>query len=380
MTTITEVSRLMPNYGIPAIEITRGQGVYLYSSDGKEYLDFTAGIAVCNLGHAHPAVTEVISKQASTLLHISNLFAHPERTRLAVRLTQLSGLDQAFFCNSGTEANEAALKLARKYAASRGEAERVEFVSLPHGFHGRTMGALSVTPKPAYHEGYRPLLPGCTTPETLEVVIDAISEKTAACILEVIQGEGGVRPLDAELLQAIQARCKETGALLIVDEVQTGVGRTGTFFAYEAVGIQPDIVTMAKGLGNGVPVGAVLARAEVASAFGPGSHGSTFGGNPLAMAVANEVLNYVAAPEFLAHVREVGAYLENQLLEHFDEVTGRGLMWGFTVPDAARFISAAAEKGLLLTTAGPNRVRIIPPLIIEKAHVDAALEILKQCK
>ncbi len=380
MTTVTEISRLMPNYGVPAIEITRGQGAYLYGSDGKEYLDFTAGIAVCNLGHAHPAITEVISKQAATLLHISNLFAHPERSRLAIRLTQLSGLDQVFFCNSGTEANEAALKLARKYAASRGEADRVELVSLPHGFHGRTLGALSVTPKPAYHEGYRPLLPGCTTPETLEGVVDSISEKTAACILEVIQGEGGVRPLSAELLQAIQARCKETGALLIVDEVQTGVGRTGTFFGYEAVGIQPDIVTMAKGLGNGIPVGAVLARAEVAAAFGPGSHGSTFGGNPLAMAVANEVLNHVTAPGFLAHVREVGAYLEHQLAEHFDAVTGRGLMWGFTVPDAAQFVAAAAKNGLLLTTAGPYRVRMVPPLIIEKAHVDAALEVLKRCK
>jgi acetylornithine/N-succinyldiaminopimelate aminotransferase len=252
-------------------------------------------------------------------------------------------------------------------------------VSLPHGFHGRTLGALSVTPKPAYHEGYRPLLPGCTTPETLEDVVDAISEKTAACILEVIQGEGGVLPLSAELLQAIHARCKETGALLIVDEVQTGVGRTGTFFGYEAAGIQPDIVTMAKGLGNGVPVGAVLARAEVAAAFGPGSHGSTFGGNPLAMAVANEVLNHVATPAFLAHVREVGAYLESQLLEHFDEVTGRGLMWGFTVPDAARFVAAAAENGLLLTTVGPNRVRMVPPLIIEKAHVDEAMSILEKC-
>jgi acetylornithine/N-succinyldiaminopimelate aminotransferase len=380
MTTVNEISRLMPNYGVPTIEITRGQGAYLYGSDGKEYLDFTAGIAVCNLGHAHPAITEVISKQAATLLHISNLFAHPERTRLATRLTQLSGLDQAFFCNSGTEANEAALKLARKYADSRGETDRVELVSLPHGFHGRTLGALSITPKPAYHEGYRPLLPGCTTPETLEGVVDAISEKTAACILEVIQGEGGVRPLSAELLQAIQARCKEAGALLIVDEVQTGVGRTGTFFGYEAVGIQPDIVTMAKGLGNGIPVGAVLARAEVAAAFGPGSHGSTFGGNPLAMAVANEVLNHVAAPDFLAHVREVGKYLERQLAEHFVEVTGRGLMWGFTVSDAAQFVAAAARNGLLLTTAGPHRVRMIPPLIIEKAHVDAALEILKQCE
>jgi acetylornithine/N-succinyldiaminopimelate aminotransferase len=374
---VQQPTALMGNYGEPPITVVRGRGAYLYDAEGRAYLDFTAGIAVCNLGHADPAVTRAIQRQAETLLHCSNLYGHPERLRLAQRLAALSGLDQVFFCNSGAEANEAALKLARRYAWMRGDAGRNVIVSLPGGFHGRTLGALSVTPKPSYHEGYGPLLPQCRSAASLDEAVEAIREDTAACVVEVIQGEGGVRPLPYQLLQMIEERCHEVGALLIVDEVQTGVGRTGSFFAYEQVGLRPDIVTMAKGLANGVPIGAVLARTEVASAFTPGSHGSTFGGNPLAMATAHAVLDRVARPEFLQHVREVGDYLKEQLQRRYRGVSGRGLMWGIDVADAKSFVSRALGAGVLLTAVGPGRVRLVPPLVIERAHVDELMERLQ---
>ncbi|MCL6625372.1 aspartate aminotransferase family protein [Alicyclobacillus shizuokensis] len=370
-------SALMGNYGQPPITAVRGQGAYLYDDKGVAYLDFTAGIAVCNLGHADPGVTRALQEQAETLVHCSNLYAHPLRERLATRLAELAQLDAVFFCNSGAEANEAAIKLARRSAWQNYGAGKHVIVSLPNGFHGRTLGALSVTPKPAYHEGYAPLLPGCRTPADLDGVLDAIAPDTAACIVEVIQGEGGLRVLPADLLQSIQARCREVGALLIVDEVQTGVGRTGTFFAFEQVGLEPDIVTMAKGLANGVPIGAVLARREVAAAFTPGSHGSTFGGNPLAMAAANAVLDRVLETGFLERVKEVGAYLQNRLQERFSNVSGRGLMWGVDVPDAREFVGKALAAGVLLTAVAPTRVRLVPPLIIGQRHVDELFERLQ---
>ncbi|MDQ0189558.1 aminotransferase class III-fold pyridoxal phosphate-dependent enzyme [Alicyclobacillus cycloheptanicus] len=415
---------LMNNYGERKLTFVRGEGATLYDAAGQAYLDFTAGIAVCSLGHAHPAVAQAIAQQAQTLIHCSNLYLNPGQVRLAERLTALSGLDRAFFCNSGAEANEAAIKLARRYAWHNGDTARTEIVTLPGGFHGRTLGALSITPKPAYHQGFTPLLPDCSTPERLEAVVDAITERTAACFVEVVQGEGGVNVIPDEVLLAIQARCREVGALFVIDEVQTGVGRTGTFFAFEGVGrtsgtdgsggaelggrpgshtgaepgvapgshagaepglvpgshagrrlgLQPDIVTMAKGLANGVPVGAVLARAEVAEAFTPGSHGSTFGGNPLAMAAANVVVDIVASADFLEHVKATGAYLQQALRRFSDDVSGRGLMVGMTVPDAKQFVAAAADVGVLLTAVGEHRVRFVPPLIVDAPLVDALVE------
>jgi acetylornithine aminotransferase/acetylornithine/N-succinyldiaminopimelate aminotransferase len=395
---------LMNNYGERKLTFVRGEGATLYDAAGQAYLDFTAGIAVCSLGHAHPAVAQAIAQQAQTLIHCSNLYLNPGQVRLAERLTALSGLDRAFFCNSGAEANEAAIKLARRYAWHNGDTARTEIVTLPGGFHGRTLGALSITPKPAYHQGFTPLLPDCSTPERLEAVVDAITERTAACFVEVVQGEGGVNVIPDEVLLAIQARCREVGALFVIDEVQTGVGRTGTFFAFEGVGrtsgtdgsggaelggrpegrpgshagrqlgLQPDIVTMAKGLANGVPVGAVLARAEVAEAFTPGSHGSTFGGNPLAMAAANVVVDIVASADFLEHVKATGAYLQQALRRFSDDVSGRGLMVGMTVPDAKQFVAAAADAGVLLTAVGEHRVRFVPPLIVDAPLVDALVE------
>lgn len=368
MTVVVE-SRLMNNYGKRSLEIVRGSGAYLYDQMGKEYLDFTAGIAVCNLGHAHPAVTETISRQAATLIHCSNLYLNPEQQRLARALAHLSGLDEVFFCNSGTEANEAAMKLARKYAAFRGEPHRTRIVSLPNSFHGRTYGSLSITPKPAYQVGYAPLVPDCVAPAELEGVLEVINEDTAACFVEVIQGEGGVRPLSQTLLAAIEQRCRETGALFVIDEVQTGVGRTGSFYAFEQLGLQPDVVTMAKGLANGMPIGAVVAKAEVAQAFGPGSHGSTFGGNPLVTAVANVVIETVSQPQFLSRVVTLGERLEEALNRLGTNVTGRGLMWGMTVGDAKQYVARAADRGVLITAVGETRVRFVPPLILTHEQI-----------
>ncbi|QQE81220.1 acetylornithine/succinylornithine family transaminase [Alicyclobacillus sp. SO9] len=371
---------LMNNYGYPKLELVRGDGMYLYDSKGNGYLDFTAGIAVCSLGHVHPAVTDAIVKQAQTLVHSSNLFRHPLRTELAERLCSLTGFDAAFYCNTGTEANEAALKLARRAQWQHGHKDKTKLVSLPGGFHGRTMGALSVTKKPQYHEGFTPLVPNCETPSEIEGVPDAIDDKTAACIVEIVQGEGGVHPVDPGLLREIERRCRATGALLIVDEVQTGIGRTGSFLCSEQAGIKPDIVTLAKGLGNGIPVGAVLATGETARAFTPGSHGTTFGGNPIAMAAALAVVDTVAQPDFLEHVQRIGAYLKQQLEQIGRNVTGLGLMLGMTVDDAADYVAKAQSEGVLVTAVGKDRVRFVPPLIASQRDVDELIQRLSRIR
>ncbi|TDY46718.1 acetylornithine aminotransferase/acetylornithine/N-succinyldiaminopimelate aminotransferase [Alicyclobacillus sacchari] len=363
---------LFPNYGKRDLAFVRGEGAYVYDRDDRRFLDFTAGIAVCNLGHAHPGLASVIAEQAKTLLHTSNLFLIEGQVALANKLVRLVSAGtpyRAMFVNSGTEANEGALKLARRYQFVSGQPQKTRVIGLPNGFHGRTMGALSVTANAKYREGMAPLVPGLETATSYEAVIDAIDDTVAACIVEVIQGEAGVRPVDREFLQRLAARLRETGGLLIVDEVQTGVGRTGTFFGFEQFGIEPDIVTMAKGLGNGIPTGAILAKAEIASAFTPGMHGSTFGGNPFAMAVANYVVDTVSNPAFLAHVRRMGAQVRRILAETYEDVTGLGLMWGFDVPDAQAWRQAAVDRGLLVTVCGPKRIRVVPPLVIDDSHV-----------
>lgn len=383
MTEMTASSRqsktvaLMSNYGARPISLVRGKGVYVYDDMEKEYLDFTAGIAVSALGHAHPQLISVLQEQVATLIHTSNLYRTPWQEQLAERLQVLSGLDKVMFCNSGTEANEAALKLARRHAYLKGEKNRTEIVSLPKAFHGRTMGALSMTPKPQYHEGYKPLVPGCVTPETYEGAVNVISENTAACIVEVVQGEGGVNLVPPATLHAIAAQCKRVGALLIIDEVQTGVGRCGSFLAHHQFDLKPDIVTMAKGLGGGVPIGAVLAQEDVAAAFTPGAHGTTFGGNPLAMAAGLTVIEIVSQPAFLAHVSEVGVYLRDAMQRFGTEVSGLGLMLGMTVADARQFVAEAAAAGVLLTAVSEQRVRVVPPLIIEKTDVDEMVKRLE---
>jgi acetylornithine/N-succinyldiaminopimelate aminotransferase len=361
---------LMNNYGERTIQLVRGEGVYVYDETDKRYLDFTSGIAVCNLGHAYGPVTSAVQRQVEQLVHCSNLFLHPIQVEVASELVRLSGLDQVFFCNSGTEANEAAIKLARRYAYESGHTNRTKIVSLPHAFHGRTYGSLSITPRVKYHLGFGPLVSDTVSPERIEDVLNEIDERTAACFVEVVQGEGGVRPIPNELLRAIEQKCREQGALLVVDEVQTGVGRTGTFFAYEQTGIRPDIVTLAKGLANGLPIGAVLARADVATAFGPGSHGSTFGGNPVALAAAKVVIDTIGRADFLGHVRQMGEKLKQIVQQFGDDVTGRGLMLGMSVDNAADYVRRAAEEGVLLTVAGEGRVRFLPPLIITEAHLE----------
>jgi acetylornithine/N-succinyldiaminopimelate aminotransferase len=375
---------LFQNYGVRDLAIVRGNGVFLYDDSGKEYLDFTAGIAVCSLGHAHPGVAEVLSAQARTLMHTSNLFLVPGQLELANKLVDLSGISDAkvMFVNSGTEANEAALKLARRYQYlhSREGEQRTKLLSLPHAFHGRTMGALSVTPKAAYHEGFEPLVPDCVSAKDFDHVIERVDDTIAACIVEIVQGEGGVLPVPHEFLRSLAQKLHQVGALLIVDEIQTGVARTGRFFAYEEAGIHPDIITMAKGLGNGFPVGAVIARGGVADAFTPGTHGTTFGGNPLAMAVANYVVDTVREEHFLKGVRERGEQIRAVLEKHFEQVTGLGLMWGFDVRDASQFASAALAEGLLVTKCGPKRIRIVPPLILTTDHVrlfEAKVEVIQ---
>lgn len=374
---------LMPNYRRYPVRMVRGRGVYLYDEAERDYLDFTSGIGVTALGHAHPAVTAALSEQAGRLVHCSNLYEIPVQEAVAERLSLLFGGGRAFFCNSGAEANEAALKLARRYQYRRGQTDRTEWVALEGGFHGRTFGALSVTPRPAYQEGFTPLVPGARIIDPADpAALDAVGPRTAGVLIEVIQGEGGVRPLDPGFVRALAEKARAEGALLMVDEVQTGMGRTGRFFAYEHYGLDPDVVTMAKALANGVPVGAVIARPEVAEAFSPGSHGSTFGGNPLAMAAAQVVIDTVSAPEFLARVEQVGGILRERLqavaarVPGGAVVRGRGLMWGLR-PHAAgvaeKIVAAALEERLLLTAVGDQTVRFLPPLIVTPADIDAAM-------
>ncbi len=376
---------LAPTYRRPPIVFTHGEGVYVYDVAGRRYLDFVAGIAVCALGHADPGVGQVMAEQARRLVHLSNLYHTEPHLRLAEALVAHSFADRVFFCNSGTEAVEAALKFARKFARTHFDDRKIGFVAFTHSFHGRTMGALSVTEKPAYREPFAPLIPGVTfIPfNDVEAAQTAITSETCAVIVEPIQGEGGVHIASPEFLRALRARCDETGALLIFDEVQCGLGRTGTLWAYEAYGVEPDLLTVAKPLANGLPIGAVLMKEKVAAVLQPGDHGSTFAGGPLVSAVALHVFERLRDPAFLAHVRAVGAYLMERLhaaeLPGVKEIRGRGLIVGIEIEGDARAVTMAAlERGLLLTTAGDHVVRMVPPLIVERSHIDEAVAVLQE--
>ncbi|WP_376792625.1 aspartate aminotransferase family protein [Thermoflexus sp.] len=376
---------LAPTYRRPPVLFTHGEGMYVYDASGRRYLDFVAGIAVCALGHADPGVAEVIAAQARRLVHLSNLYHTEPHLRLAEALVAHSFADRVFFCNSGAEAVEAALKFARKFVRTHFDDRKVGFIAFAHSFHGRTMGALSVTEKPAYREPFAPLVPGVTfVPfNDIEAARAAITQETCAVIVEPIQGEGGVHVAAPEFLQALRARCDEVGALLIFDEVQCGLGRTGTLWAYEAYGVEPDLLTVAKPLANGLPIGAVLMREKVAAVLQPGDHGSTFAGGPLVTAVALHVFQRLCEPIFLAHVREMGAYLMDRLhaveLPGVKEIRGRGLLIGLEIEgDARQVVATALERGLLLTTAGDHVVRMVPPLIVERSHIDEAIAILQE--
>lgn len=376
---------LVPNYRRAPVAFARGEGVRLYDLEGRAYLDFIGGIAVSSLGHAHPRLVAAIQAQAARLLHVSNLFVIPEQAELGRWLTTRSGLERAFFCNSGAEANEAAIKLARRFAYARGSG-RYEIIVTQGAFHGRTLAALAATPVPKYQEGFAPLPEGFRAvpfndPDALAA---AVGERTGAIMLELIQGEGGVQPATAEFAAAADALCDAHGLLLMLDEVQTGIGRTGSLFAFQQYGVQPDVVTLAKGLGGGVPIGALLAREDVAAVLQPGTHGSTFGGNPLACAAALAVLQTVEEEQLPARAAAMGERLQAGLRDLAREgavitvVRGCGLLVGADLDrEAAPVVEACRARGLLVNGVQPRTLRFAPPLIVTEAEVREALAILK---
>jgi predicted acetylornithine/succinylornithine family transaminase len=374
---------LMNTYSRFPIALVRGKGTRVWDADGREYLDFLAGIAVCNLGHCHPAVSEAIALQARTLMHVSNYYHIPTQTELAALLVEKTFADRVFFCNSGAEANEGAIKLARKYHADRGQPERHIVVSALMSFHGRTLATLTATGQDKVKVGFDPLPTGFVSVPfddigALEKTVDAT---TAAVILEPIQAEGGIRVPSPGYLAAVRKLCDERGALLIFDEVQTGIGRTGTFLACEAENVRPDIATLAKALGNGIPIGALLATQDAASGFAPGSHATTFGGNPLSTAAALATLRTLYAEGLLERCRKMGEHLKSRLTslaakhKGIVAVRGRGLLLGLELSaeveaNAAAVVKALLEKGFLVGGAGEKVVRFAPPLVVETEEID----------
>jgi acetylornithine/N-succinyldiaminopimelate aminotransferase len=369
----------MPVYPRSEVRPVKGEGVYLIGEGGERYLDFASGIAVNLLGHSHPHLIEAIQRQAATLMHVSNLYGSPQGEALAKRLTELTFADTVFFTNSGAEAVECAIKTARRYHHAAGNPHKNELITFSNAFHGRTMATISATDQVKLRDGFAPLLEGFTVVEfdNLEAARAAVGPNTAGFLVEPIQGEGGIRPASPEFMRGLRALCDEHDLMLVLDEVQCGVARTGTLYAYEQYGIEPDILASAKGIGGGFPLGACLATEKAASGMVIGTHGSTYGGNPLAMAAGTAVLDVVAAPEFLAHVRETGerlrSALEQMIPNHdhlFDSVRGLGLMLGIKMKtDSRNFVGYLRTQGILTVAAGDNVVRVLPPLIIEEAHI-----------
>ncbi len=368
------------------VAFVRGAGCRLWDDTGKEYLDFLAGIAVCSLGHCHPEVTRAISEAAGKLVHVSNLFYTYPQVELAAQLTRLSFADKVFFSNSGAEANEAALKLARKYSRDTFGPGRFHIISMKDSFHGRTMATLSATGQSKVHQGFEPLMEGFTFVDfnSISAVEAAVTDKTCAVIVEPVQGEGGLNFPSAGYLRDLKRLCKDKGLLLIFDEIQTGMGRTGSLFAYENEDVSPDIMTLAKALANGLPMGAMLAADEVARAFTPGSHASTFGGGPLVASAALTTIKIISEPSFLAKVRETGAYFISRLEEIKESysfikgVRGRGLIVGLelTVP-GAKFVSKCLERGAIINCTHDCVLRFVPPLIAGRSEVDEIIGILE---
>jgi acetylornithine aminotransferase/acetylornithine/N-succinyldiaminopimelate aminotransferase len=372
--------------------LVRGRGVRLWDSDGKEYLDCVGGIAVDALGHCHPKMVEAIRTQAETLIHVSNLYHIEPQIRLAQLLCEHSFADRAFFCNSGAEANEAAIKLARKYAKDHWNSDRVDIIAMHHAFHGRTLATVTATGNPKYQHGFEPLMPGFkhVPYDNLRAVERAIDSRTCAILVEPVQGEGGVNVPSADYLPGLRRLCDEAGILLILDEVQSGMGRTGKLFAYQHWGVEPDILTLAKALAGGIPMGAMLAREAVAASFVPGTHASTFGGTPFVSAVAVAVVTTMLADDLPGNAARVGKYFLDRLqglqaaYPVIKAVRGKGLILGVEVSVPARGIVAACmERGLLVLTAGDNVVRFVPPLILAEGDVDQAVTVfeaaLKAC-
>ncbi len=373
------ITALMPVYGRCDVEPVRGEGCYLYDEQGREWLDFASGIAVNLLGHGHPHLVGAIAKQAATLMHTSNLYKVPAQARLAQRLVDLTFADTVFFTNSGAEAVECSIKTARRHFSAKGEPQRHKILTFSNAFHGRTLGTISATDQAKLRDGFEPLLEGFAVLPfgDLEAAIAAVDDSTAGFLVEPVQGEGGIRPASQEFLKGLRRLCDDHGLLLILDEVQCGVGRTGTLFAHEQYGITPDIMAVAKGIGGGFPVGACLATENAASGMVVGTHGSTYGGNPLAMAACEAVLDVVTEPAFLAHVNDMAARLRSSLEQMipnhddlFESVRGMGLMMGLKMKsDSRAFVNHARSHGLLLVAAGDNVVRLLPPLVIEERHI-----------
>jgi len=379
---------LMRTYFAPPFDAARGEGSWLYDTEGNAYLDFTSGIAVNAVGHAHPRWSRAVADQAGRLAHSSNLFGVPEQKRLAERLVARAGPGRAFFCNSGAEANEALIKLARLHGqrlSAGEEGQRYEIVVAENAFHGRTFGGMAATPKEAVRAGYHPMLPGFRTAplNDINAFEKAVNANTAAVMIETVQGEGGVYPADSRFLRDLRALCSQNEILMILDEVQCGVGRTGQFFAYETAGVQPDAIGMAKGLGGGFPMGAIWATERHASLFEPGAHGTTFGGSPLGCAAAHAVLDVIEEERLLERVRRQAAPWHERLRALVDrhpkllaELRGRGYMVAFGLrgesgPDVAR---AARGEGLLCAPAGKSALRLLPPLNAAEGELDAAVE------
>ena len=377
-------SHLLPTYARVDLAFERGEGAWLYTATGERYLDFTSGVAVNALGHAHPKLIAALTEQAHKVWHVSNLYRVPGAERLADRLCAASFADFAFFCNSGTEAMEGAIKMARKYHAVSGRPERFRIITFEGAFHGRTLAALAATGNKKYLEGFGPPVEGFDQVPLgdIEAVKTAIGPQTAAIMIEPLQGEGGVRSPSPQFFKALRELCDRNGLLLVFDEVQTGMGRTGEIFAYKRTGVTPDIMSLAKALGGGFPIGACLATKEAAKGMTAGTHGSTFGGNPLAMAAANAVLDVMLAPGFVDHVQRMSLLLKQKLAgicdRHPDivsEVRGEGLLLGVkAVIPAGDLGNALRDEKLLTVAAGDNVLRMLPPLIVSEAEIDEAVQ------
>ncbi len=378
---------LLHTYNRFQIVLEKGDGVNLYDVNGKRYLDFAAGIAVFAFGYNNEAFNQALKDQIDKLIHTSNLFYNVPAIEAAKKITKATGLDRVFFTNSGTEAIEGAIKLAKKYAYNRDGVADHEIIAMKHSFHGRSIGALSVTGNDHYQEPFKPLIAGVKFAEfnNLDSVKELVTDKTCAIIMETVQGEGGIYPATEEFIKGVRQLCDEKDIVLILDEIQCGMGRTGKMLAYEDYGIKPDITTMAKALGCGVPVGAFVANEKVGSAMVPGDHGTTYGGNPFACAAVNKVFELFESTDILNHVNEVSAYLEaelDKLVDEYDFITarrGKGLMQGLVVTrPVGELVKKSIENGLLVISAGADVLRMVPPLVITKDDVDEMISILKK--
>jgi len=381
-------AHVMSTYARFPVQFVRGEGAHLWDAEGKRYLDFLSGIAVCSVGHSHPYLVKVLQEQVATLVHVSNLFLTEPQARLARRLVELSDFERVFFCNSGAEANEAALKIARKFGRTTGGEAKTDIVTADNSFHGRTIATVTATGQPKYSKDFAPLPPGFhyVPYNDIDALRARVNANTAAILLEPIQGEGGVVPATPEYLRAARELADEYGALLIFDEVQTGVGPTGSLWAYQQYGVVPDVMTLAKGLGGGVPIGACLARGAAAETLKPGDHGSTFAGNPLAASAANAVFDILADERVLENVRAVGAYLV-ELLAGLRErhpnrvggVRGMGLMLGLEIrtPVAKKLAAKALEGGLVVNAPNEHTIRMLPPLTISRQDAEDAIKLLE---